>query len=238
VWFDSGFSASNFTLASYQNVLIPKYDNRVHTAAVDGYTLSGFQWDDIYSSLSRDNQDLLLTGRNFQMRADKVDFYNQVVVANKGAKVAENPQTVICTKWDQKRWITDMYTGVQHSFPKLDRFPWCSIVAKQAYIHKLGETSDSFDLYANWTTYGQSTSLPLEQGLYRKHIASIDGDPDIALINSSSTDEITDVIVDADGDVLLLQANLRPGDFVMKRLTTTLGEHLCRSLSSTASMGS
>ena len=80
--FDSGFSASNFTLASYQSTLVPKYDSRIHTAAVDGYTLAGFQWDNVYPSLSPDKQDLLLTGRNFQMRADKVDFYNQVVTAN------------------------------------------------------------------------------------------------------------------------------------------------------------
>jgi len=227
--FDSGFSASNFTLASYQAVLIPKYDNRVHTAAVDGYTLSGFQWDDIYPTLSADNQDLLLTGRNFQMRADTVDFYNQAVTANKGGSVAEVQQTVICSKWDQKRGTTDIYTGVQHSFRKLDRYPWCSIAAKQAYIHKLGETYESFDLFATQSPSGGWT-YPLEQGLYRQHIASIDEDPDIALINSSSTDEITDAIIDAGGDLLLLQANLRPGDFVMKRLTTTLGEQLCRSL--------
>jgi hypothetical protein len=228
--FDSGFSSSDFTLAYYQTKLIPQYDNQVHTAAVDGYTLAGFQWDNIYPTLSSDKQELLLTGRNFKMRGDKVDFYNQVVAANGGAKVAEAQQTVICSQWDQKRWTTDIYTGIQHSFAKLDRYPWCSVVAKQAYIHKLGETSDSFDLYdAVQSSNGQLT-YPLEQGLYREYIASIHGDPDIALINSSVTDEITDAIIDTGEDVLLLQANLRPGEFVMKRLTTTLGENLCRAL--------
>jgi hypothetical protein len=173
-----------------------------------------------------------MTGRNFLMRADKVD---KVVVPTNSSYSGNVGQRVICSIWDQTtNWSTKIFTGVQHLFPMLERYPWCSVVAKQKYIHKLGETADSIDVFTSIqdvsTLAVEQGLFPLEQGLYRKQIASIDGDPDIALINSSSTDEITDAIIDADGDVLLLQANLRPGDFVIKRLTTTLGEHLCRSL--------
>jgi len=222
-------SSASVTLADYQDELIPRYDNRVHTAAVDGYTLAGFQWDRVYPSFSSGGQDLLLTGGNFVMRADKVDFYNLVVVPDQDVGIAGAPQSVICSKWDPKRSTTDIYTGIQHTFPGLHRYPWYSIVSKHDGIHKLGETGDSFDLYAKQGAGGEP-SYPLERGLYKNHLASTDGDPAIDLINSSSCDAITDAIIDSDSDVILLQANLRPGDFVMKRLSTTLGEYLCRSL--------
>jgi hypothetical protein len=56
--------------------LVPLYDKNPHTAPVDGYTLIGFQWDRVYPTVAPNEEDLLLTGRNFLMRADKVDFYN------------------------------------------------------------------------------------------------------------------------------------------------------------------
>jgi hypothetical protein len=73
-------------------------------------------------------------------------------------------------------------------------------------------------------------NAPLTRGLYKTLIAKVDGNPGIAMINSSITDAVTDAIIDADGDVLLLQGAVRPGDYVMKRLSTTLGEHLSRAL--------
>jgi hypothetical protein len=209
------------TLATYQQYLSPLYDDIFHTAAIDGYTLRGFQWERVYptvASLAANEEELLLTGRNFCVLADGVDFYNQTVVAA-FTLPGLVPQTIICSKLNQANHQTQLYSGFQYVFPFLQRYPWCSIVAKEENIHKMGETSETFELFPF-----------LGLGLYTKLIGSIDGDPDIAPINSSVTDEITDTIIDSDGDVLLLQANLRPGEFVMKRLTTTLGENLCRAL--------
>jgi hypothetical protein len=218
--YNLGISSSDQSLTDYQATLIPLYDSNPQTAPVDGYTLTGFQWERVYPTVAPNQEDLLLTGRNFLMRAGKVDFYNQIVVPGKRVHFSNAGQSVLCSKQDYGNGKRNIYTGLQDSFPNLERYPWCSIVAKEEDIRKLGETRESFDL---WTH-------PMDRGLYRKQIASIAGEPDMAVVNSSVTDEITDAIIDSGGDVLLLQANLRPGEFVMKRLTTTLGENLCRAL--------
>ena len=126
-----------------------------HTAAIDGYTLQGFQWDRVYPTGGYGN--LLLTGRNFLMRADGVDFYNQAVVP--AFSLPELfPQTILCSKLDQSNLQTQLYTGFQFSFPNLQRYPWCSIVAKDKNIHMIGQTEEGFDLFQS----------PLEVGLYTK----------------------------------------------------------------------
>jgi hypothetical protein len=230
---------SDFSLKYFQTTLEPLYDTRVHAAPIDGYTLTGFQWDRIYPTAG---PNLLVTGRNFLLRADKVDFYNQVVIPATQVPRAKAAQTVLCSRQDDDSRKRHLYTGVQDSFPHLERYPWCSIVVKKEKIWKLAETYESADLCANMDkaeffaylsgSYSSKRSppSPMEHGLYRKRIASITGDPDIAMINSSVTDAITDAVIETDDDVLLLQGRLRPGEYVMKRLTTTLGENLCRAL--------
>jgi hypothetical protein len=229
---DPSFSSAASDLAFFQSKLIPLYDTRVHTQAVDGYTLTGFQWERVYPTAGPDSRDLLMTGRNFVLRADKVDFYNQVVVPAKQAHGGKAAQTVLCSKRDPGGAKTHLYTGVQDSFLHVQRYPWCSIVTKDEQIQKLAETWESVEVFGieSGGVWRDWRGWRLEHGLYRKHIASIPGDLDIAIINSSAIDAITDAIIDCDGDVLLLQASLRPGEYVMKRLTTTLGENLCRAL--------
>jgi hypothetical protein len=237
------YSSSDLTLASYQSTLIPTYGTSPQTASVDGYTLVGFPWDRVYPTLSDDASDVLLTGRNFLLRGGKVDFYNQDILPMGQARRGR-AQTVLCSRTEHGNVDRHLYTGVQNSFPKLERYAWCSIVAKDENIQQLAATYESADLYlADVQTYFQlgaryltlesptwSQGQPLKQGLYRKHIATIPGDPVISVINSSARDAITDAIIDVDSDVLMLQGSVRPGEYVLKRLTTTLGEHLCRAL--------
>jgi hypothetical protein len=139
--------ASNLSLTSYENELIPLYGNDVQTASVDGYTLLGYQWDRVYPTLSHDSQEMLLTGRNFCMRAEKVDFYEQVVDPTVRPGHGGAAQTVLCSRPDARKGNRSLYSGVQDAFPKLERYPWCSIVAKEEYIQKLAETAESADLY-------------------------------------------------------------------------------------------
>ncbi len=238
------FSSSELTLSSYQGTLIPTYGKDPQIASVDGYTLQGFQWERVYPTLSDDTLDVLLTGRNFLLRGGKVDFYNQDVVPMRRSARGKRGQTVLCSRSEPGDIDRHLYSGVQNSFPKLDRYAWCSIAAKEENIQKLAGTYESADLYlANMQPYFQlgarylaaepatwSRGEPLKQGLYRRHIATIPGDPDISVVNSSVRDAITDAIIDVDSDVLLLQGSVRPDQYVLKRLTTTLGENLCRAL--------
>ncbi len=230
-WMGKNSPGSNYnsTLTDYQQHLTPLYSSQEQTAPVDGYTLSGFQWDRAYPTADPNSGELLISGRNFCVRANKVDFYYQTVGSFNQSKGRRVGQKVLCSKQNQDSSKTELYTGVQDSFPHLERYPWCSIVAKASAILKLAETAETTELN-NYFQAPAGGVLPLTRGLYRKRIASIPGDPHIAIINSSATDAITDAIIDSDGDVLLLQASLRPGEYVMKRLTTTLGQNLCRAL--------
>jgi Tc toxin complex TcA C-terminal TcB-binding domain/Neuraminidase-like domain len=228
---------SDFSLAIFQASLAPLYDTRVHTAPIDGYTLTGFQWNRVYPTADPDFGDMLMAGRNFFLQPHNVDFYNQVIVPTTRVPRGKGSQSVLCSKQDSRGQTTYLYTGLQDAFPYLERYPWCSIAAKDEHIQKLSLTYESSILFGsdlefllglgNWQNWPNS---PLEKGLYRKLIGLIPGNPDIAIINSSATDAITDAIIDSAGDVLLLQASLRPGEYVMKRLSTTLGENLSRAL--------
>jgi hypothetical protein len=223
---EPGFS---FNLADYEATLIPLYDNRPHPAAVDGYTLTGFQWERLYPTLDRNKQNLRLSGRNFLMRGDSVNFYNQVVEPSSPLHDKAGPQTVLCSTRDNKNDVTTLQRGVQDLFSPLERYPWCAIVAKEERSHKLGETLESIDIN-NQGYLLPDSAQPLQRGLYKTRLATIDGDPDIDVVNSSEVDALTDAVIDADGDLLLLQGSVRPGDHVLKRLSTTLGESLCRAL--------
>jgi hypothetical protein len=205
-----GGSKAQTDLTKYQATLVPRYDSAVHATPVDGYTLTGFQWDRIYPTAGSDH--LAITGRNFVLQGSSVDFYNQIVLPGKNSTVAQSSQTVLCSKDGL------LFTGVQHNFG-LERYPWCTIVAEYEHIEKLHMTVESASL-----------DSVLNQGLYKTLIASFPVTSDVAMINSSVTGAITDAIIDADGDQLLLQGSVRPGDYVMKRLGTTLGENLCRAL--------
>jgi Tc toxin complex TcA C-terminal TcB-binding domain/Neuraminidase-like domain len=229
-WAGKEYPGNSFTssLTDYQNCLTPLYDTQIQTAPVDGYTVSGFQWDRAYPTADPDSQELLITGRNFCLRGNKVDFYYQTAAPFKHSAGRTTGQKVLCSKLTSASSKTDLYEGVQDLFPHLERYPWCSIVAKDAAIQKLGETEETAPELNN--DYGLGGRQPLTRGLYRKRIGTIPGDPRIAIVNSSVTESITDAIIDSDGDVLLLQGSARPAEYLMKRLTTTLGESLCRAL--------
>jgi hypothetical protein len=229
-WSGNHYPNNSFTstLSDYQQILTPLYGSQIQTASVDGYTLSGFQWDRVYPTADADSQELLMSGRNFCVRAQKVDFYYQTIAPIKRKTRRSAGQTVLCSKQDPSGSSTHLYEGIQDSFPKLERYPWCSIVSKESAIQKLGETAETAGDLNN--DFGLGGSPPLTRGLYRKTIAAIPKDANIDMINSSATDAITDAIIDCNGDVLHLQRSARPDRYVMKRLTTTLGENLCRAL--------
>jgi Tc toxin complex TcA C-terminal TcB-binding domain/Neuraminidase-like domain/Salmonella virulence plasmid 28.1kDa A protein len=65
-----GSAADNAPLASNAGTKkqVPIYDpqQRNHTEMLEGYTLSGFQWDEVYPSVDQQNQRLLIQFRNFR----------------------------------------------------------------------------------------------------------------------------------------------------------------------------
>jgi hypothetical protein len=93
-----------------KNTMIPRYDTKAHVEDLldftkkpqekfsefgerakaikaepqDGYTLTGFQWDQVYPSIC--GEDLVVTGRNFLLRAP-IDFYKKAITSASVDKV-------------------------------------------------------------------------------------------------------------------------------------------------------
>ena len=78
----------------------------------------GFSGSGSIRRLSKDRQDVLLTGRNFLMRADRVDFYNQAVLPAKPASAGGASQTVLCSKPSDDNRETLIHLGVQDLIPQ------------------------------------------------------------------------------------------------------------------------
>ncbi len=186
----------------------PRYDITVHHDAKDGYTLEGFQWERVYP---RPASDLILTGHNFSMRAT-VDFYNKKI--NELGPIAHPSPipSVLCAKTSGGR--LELYTGMQRMF-HLEDYPWCTVIADERRMERLTETFETLPL------------VPLmQEGLYQRKLGLLDLAADIAIINNSPGD----AVVDMAGDLLLLQGSVRPQSHLLRRLSTTLGEHLSRTL--------
>lgn len=193
---------------------IPHYDKSEsqHKEPIDGYTLRGFQWDQVYPG-AHPVDALGLTGRNFLMRGD-VDFYrNDLALGNNFIVHPSNIPRVLCSRTDsgQRR----LYYGAQPTF-LLDNYAQASAVSDQRRLDALK------DPYNDW-------ALPdsITPGLYIQAIANLEASTEIDVINGS----LMDAILDTNGDLLLLQGSVRPDhNYLLKRLSTTLSEKLSRIL--------
>jgi hypothetical protein len=191
-------------------------DTQGHPAPQDDYTLQGFQWDRVYPRV--DSTGLILTGRNFSMRAG-VDFYNKQI-RNLGPSPRHihlrlrhsSPPAVLCARL--ANGSLELYTGTQSS-SSLDDYAWYSVVADERRIDRLADTAETAPLVPS-----------MKQGLYSDKLGTLDPGADIAIINNSPAD----AILDQAGDLLLLQGAVRPQSHLLRRLSTTLGESLSRKL--------
>jgi len=194
-------------------IATPKYDTKTHGEPLDDYTLTGFQWEQVYPQRGNYGS-LTLTGRNFIMRAG-VDFYQKVIVPRSTAFWSHysGVDRVLCSRFDGSQ--RHIYYGIRDSF-LMDGFAECSAVSDERRLQALARTGD-----VSW--------LPaaLRAGLYQMPLARIGADDEIAIINGS----LNDAIIDSEGDLVLLQGSVRPGPFyLLRRIGTTLGERLSRIL--------
>ena len=186
----------------------PMYDTIPHPDAKDGYSLEGFQWERVYPRVA---SDLIVTARNFSLRA-AVDFYNkQIKDLGEAAHPCPIPK-VLCAR--DAGGHLELCTGIQRTF-LLDDYAWCTVIADERRIDRLNDTFETQWLIPH-----------LKLGLYKSKLGTLDSNADIAIINNS----LCDAVVDTAGDLLLLQGSIRPATHYLRRISTTLGEHLCRTL--------
>ena len=178
-----------------------------HTQAKDGYTLDGFQWDQVYPELDTGNR-LRLRMRDFAVNAE-IDFYRKRIINSfEGLMPHPNPvDYVLCAR------STELYYGVRPIF-LIGDYAECVLVSREDYIHAHAVTD-------------QDRNKDFISGLYIEQIAKLSPSYEIQIINGA----LTDAVIDCNGDLLWLQGSVRPGpEYLLKRLGTTLGETLGRML--------
>jgi Tc toxin complex TcA C-terminal TcB-binding domain/Neuraminidase-like domain/Salmonella virulence plasmid 28.1kDa A protein len=196
-----------------QKTFTPRYDTKVHTEPLDGYTLSGFAWDRVYPDSQ--GSKLRVTGRNFQMRAD-IDFYRHGIESLSALHVRWQPTGPLISSRPIRASLHEL-GAVNPWIFAIDDHAHASILADGRRLDAVVRMPESAFI-GHLITVSAGGFTPLGWLLTS---------PDTTVVNNS----ISDSVIDLNGDLLYLQGSTRPGPlYVAKRLGTTLGETMQRTL--------
>jgi len=199
-------------------IFIPRYDTVKHLEPKDGYTLTGFQWEQVFPEVYGDSN-LMITGRNYLMHSN-IDFYRKAIGKRLGIALGEalitslscNHDKVLCSK--KVAGSHTLFYGVPPLY-YYDPYAFCSLVLEDERIEKVTERWPS-----SWRPL-------LRQGLYLRSIAKLNSKAELSLINRS----VKDGIIDIESDLLLIQGSVMDGTkYLLKRLGTTLSKTIARIL--------
>ena len=210
-----------FGVSNLQNKIkdlkTPRYDIKPHYEPIDEYTLDGFMWDQVYPSIN--NNRLVLTAAGYQMIA-AIDFYNlSIQMYGSRTNNGRESYTYKVNYPSKTLWFQSNKLYRQRSLPGgrfFDNYAYCSLVVSTTKSNPIiGQHWDPIFVNYDFDNQGQ------------EQIASLRSGASIGIINGA----FSDAIIDAQGDLLLLQGTPVDGDgFLLKRLGTTLSETLTRTL--------
>ncbi len=195
-----------------KRILTPRYDDEVHVKARDGYSLRGLEWEALYPEMHGGN--LLVAGAGYQMRA-YLDTFDKATASapnlhlgRLAATLNFSPHSPLLTK---KNGV--LYYGTP-TFSWFDDHALAGLAADRVRLDRT---------LKEWTT---SLKNLVTNNLYVGSLATI-GNARLMPINGS----LSDGIIDASGDLYLLQAS--PGSaatWALRRLGTTLAKTVAREL--------
>jgi hypothetical protein len=179
----------------------------------DGYSLCGFQWEQVYPHPRYYENAIILTGRDFQMRS-KIDLYRLAIGRRDLYDGAEIYGKIL--SWNVENKV--LYWGLAPSSLRswLDPYAYASILIDQRRIEYYGSRD-----FVEWDS--EAIEL-LHRNLYRFPVArNLNSSAEISAINGS----FNDGLIDFEGDLLYIQARPanfgeNPLDYLVKRLGTTL----------------
>ncbi len=177
----------------------------------DGYTLTGFAWDQVYPTATRSDARLFVTGRDFKMVTSILSY----------GGFDPSPWFFNCTVLCSKRKLlqpTTLYYGKKVVFKdQADSYYWANYA-----IHSiLLEESRICEYPGLW-------ALINDEGLYSPEdgLAELDPDVELSLINGA----LQSAVIDSMGDLLLLQYVGGDLHWQLRRLGTTLSETVAATL--------
>ncbi len=202
----------------------PRFGLEPHYEPIDGYTLEGHLWDQVYPYIDSSGK-LILTGAGYQMRS-AVDFY-KLDVQNLGVQMsnitgftdpAKESITVAKNKPGKiiKKEGNVLFRASSPNSQLFDNYAYGSLLVNTLKDDEL--------LKRHWKEITLNSSF---DDVRKEQIGSLERGSSVQIINGI----FSDAIIDSQGDLLLLQGSTVEGnEFIVKRIGTTLSETLTRTL--------
>jgi Tc toxin complex TcA C-terminal TcB-binding domain/Neuraminidase-like domain/Salmonella virulence plasmid 28.1kDa A protein len=207
-----------------KHLFTPRYDVQPHMKPLDGYTLRGAEFSQVYPKSQ--GQRLVLTGANFAMRVE-VDLVDRIARAR---PVSEE--------------FLGKVSSVRFPAPLLVKESWDLYSAVAGDPWHLPDSWDFFDDYAfavriaewRWRFYVPWFRYPAnpDKSLLKDRIADIDPNARLVVVNGSVADGI---LSGAPGDVYLLQFTGKGGYYALRRLSTTVASDAERRIATSGVRG-
>ena len=205
----------------------PRYDDEIHAEPMDGYTLTGYGWDQVYPVVFEDEEgieQLVVTGRDWEMVSAPVDFYERSI--KKG-------QSELFRTKEYYDPVQDPMYSLLHSHVDNGQQRIKSFAAGYNYIVDYIFASVFIDHdKAKNTILQKIDSVYLTEILAdlaeegNHELGNLPKAGKLSVVNGS----IQDVIIDLSGDLFLLAQKAQVGDYWLRRLDTTLSEQVARTL--------
>ncbi len=193
-------------VSQLRNLFVPQHDggDEPHLEPVDDYTLAGYKWERVYPGQRADDE-LMLVGRDFLLKSS-LDFHELLTV----------PASAVTPIG-----IAGLMLRRRPLPPGSHRLKW-----RRRSIHKgLPHVITPGEEYAEAAQMLRLPGIPLMRE--RAVLANLDpATHEVSVVNGS----LTDGVIDANGDLFYLHAMPGEPTHVLKRLGTTLGEPMVRTL--------
>jgi hypothetical protein len=207
---------------------VPFYDTVFHGKPKDGYTLTGFPWEQAYPH-SFGSDPLTITGPGYVFRGE-ADFYTGNLLGRVNG-FCYLPNRMLYTSYLSN---SPVLNWVDHAMPGwfIDDYAFMSLIVDgsrgKAMPHMQKVNPGLALSLANW-----------EASVRPRPLANLSDSDQLAVINCNScgfryntyVEPFADAIIDSSGDLLLLQGSSVPAPYYrLKRLGTTLSETVIRTL--------
>jgi len=202
------------------------FETGKHYEPKDGYTLTGYSWDQIYPAVYVDEEgveQLVITGRDWELNSAPVDFYKRTIKQGRESLFPE-----ISWNSDQINWGTHqlVYSHIESEQRKFNFFRAGRFYrVDYAYASIFIDNDRVQSIKNKCPSLGTNIDLLL-QGIGNFEIGHAHKESQLSAVNGS----IQDVSIDLPGDLLLLSNKPQMGHFWLRRLGTTLSEQVARTL--------
>ena len=198
----------------------PKYGTYPHWEPEDGYTLTGFLWDQVYPEAEGDKTlSAMIAGIELQR---EIDFYTKALFVP--PSTGQPSGGASWRYWDRVLYAKreaksrPLYSVRIKEWPVFGEYACRSVVLEQSRL-------DEATRYLRWQALkNRMQSLKPKP---KNPLARLKAMDELAIINGS----VEDCIIDSQGDLLLLQGSVRDRKkYLLKRLGTMRSEEVAKTL--------